>query len=115
MSLARLALLHERFIGAVVFDGLWLRLRLGGSMFALGLSLEFAQAREHVLHGVAAAARMTQLLHGGGHEGMLDVKRRKRGDFEQLLRRRERGGDGRAERLLLPQELVFPRSLQQEV
>lgn len=35
--------------------------------------------------------------------------------FEQLLRRRERGGDGRAERLLLPQELVFPRSLQQEV
>ena len=42
MSLARLALLHERFIGAVVFDGLWLRLRLGGSMFALGLSLEFA-------------------------------------------------------------------------
>ena len=87
MSLARLALLHERFIGAVVFDGLWLRLRLGGSMFALGLSLEFAQTREHVLHGVAAAARMTQLLHGGGHEGMLDVKRRKRGDFEQLLRR----------------------------
>ena len=50
MSLSRLALLHERFIGAVVFDGLWLRLRLGG-------------------------------------EGMLDVKRRKRGDFEQLLRR----------------------------